>query len=420
MFALVDCKNFYVSAERLFRPELCGRPVVVMSNNDGCAVSRSDEAKALGIKMGQPFFDLLDLQRSHGLVMCSSNFALYADLSRRVMDTLSAMVPRIEQYSVDESFLALEGLGDDLEAFGRDIRRRVLKEVGIPVGVGIGPTKTLAKIASFASKKWPKTGGVVDLRDPARQRRLLSLPVMTVNEVWGVGRRYGERLNEMGINRAIQLADFDHKTLRRLFGVNLERTARELLGERCFELEDSPEPKQMIACTRSFSERVYELPALAEAVASYASRAAEKLRAQCQFCQVVQVFIRTGAFTTGTAHYSRAATVPLPFPTADTRDLVMAAQAGLRAIYAAGPAYAKAGVILSNFVGTGQHTPDLFAPAPRANSGRLMEVMDAINRKQGRHSIRLARTAVQRSWAMKRENLSPRFTTAWTDLPVVR
>lgn len=215
------------------------------------------------------------------------------------------------------------------------------------------------------------------------------------------------------------MADFDRKTLRRLFGVNLERTARELSGERCFELEDSPEPKQMIACTRSFGERVYELPPLAEAVANYASRAAEKLRAQHQFCQVLQVFIRTGAFTTGAAHYSRAATVPLPYPTADTRDLVKAAQAGLRAIYIVGPAYAKAGVILSNFVGAGQHTPDLFAPAPGPNSDRLMAVLDAINRKQGRNSIRLARTAVESSWAMKREHLSRRFTTPWSELLIV-
>lgn len=419
MFALVDCKNFYASVETLFRPALLGRPVIVLSSNDGCVVSRSDESKALGIKMGQPFFELREFERSHGLVMCSSNFALYADLSQRVMTVLREMAPRIEQYSVDESFLLLDGIEGDLERFGREIRRRVLKEVGIPVGIGIGPSKTLSKIASFASKKWPKTGGVVDLRDPAKQRRLLSLPVMTVDEVWGIGRRYSERLKAMGITRAVQLADYDRKTLRRLFSVNVERTARELCGERCFEMEDGPEPKQMIACTRSFGARVYELPPLAQAVAAYASRAAEKLRAQRQFCQVLQVFIRTGAFTTGAEHYSRSASVPLPFPTADTRDLVAAAQAGLRAIYTPGPAYAKAGVILMNFVGDSQYTQDLFAPPPRPNSDRLMSVIDAINRRQGRNTVRLARTATDHGWSIKRERMSQRFTTSWSELLIV-
>ena len=419
MFALVDGKNFYVSVECLFRPSLLGKPVVVLSGNDGCVVSRSDEAKALGISMGQPFFQLREHVRRDGLVMCSSNFALYADMSRRIETILSEMAPRTEAYSIDESFLALDGIDGDLEAYGRVIRRRVLKETGIQVGVGIGPTKTLAKAASFASKKWPKTEGVVDLRDPTRQRRLLSLPAMTVDKVWGIGPSYSARLKEMGISLAVQLADYDRKTLRRMFSVNLERTARELSGERCFELEDGPEPKQMIACTRSFGERVYDLPPLAEAVASYTSRAAEKLRAQRQFCQVVQVFIRTGAFTTGSAHYSRSATVPLPFPSSDTRDLVAAAQAGLRAIYTAGPAYAKAGVILMDFVGAGQHTPDLFAPPPRPNSDRLMAVIDAINRREGRNTICPARTVAKRKWSIKREHLSRRFTTDWAELLTV-
>jgi len=245
-------------------------------------------------------------------VQSPSENDIYADLSQRVATVLRDMAPRCEQYSVDECFLGLDGVMGDLDALGREIRRRVLKEVGIPVGVGIAPTKTLSKLASFASKKWPKTGGVVDLRDPARQRRLLSLPVMTVDEVWGIGRRHTERLNAMGIKQAVQLADFDRKTLRRLFNVNVERTARELAGERCFELEESPEPKKMIACTRSFGERVYELALLGQAVATYASRASEKLRLQNQMCRMVQVFVSTGAFTEGAERYSRSACVPLP------------------------------------------------------------------------------------------------------------
>lgn len=414
MFALVDCNNFYVSCERLFRPELRGRPVVVLSNNDGCAVSRSNEAKALGIKMGQPFHELRDLVAREGLIACSSNYALYADLSGRVMRTLRTMAPRVEVYSIDEGFLDLQGMQGDLEQLGREMRTRVLREVGIPVGVGIAPTKTLAKLANWGAKKWPATGGVVDLRDPARQRRLLALA--EVGEVWGIGRRISARLNVMDVATALQLADYDRKTLRSIFNVNVERTARELAGERCFELEDGPAPKQMIACTRSFGERKYTLQELQEAVTGYAARAGEKLRAQRQLCQALQVFIRSSPFDQRGEPYSRAVCVPLPYPSADTRDLVAAALAGLQAIYRQGPAYAKAGVVLMDFVEPGRFTPDLFAPAPRPGSDRLMAVVDAINARQGRGTIRPARLAADLGFSMKRERLSPRFTTSWSEL----
>jgi DNA polymerase V len=418
MFALVDCNNFYVSCERLFRPELHGRPVVVLSNNDGCAVSRSNEAKALGIKMGQPFHELRDLVAREGLIACSSNYALYADLSGRVMRTLRTMAPRIEVYSIDEAFLDLQGMQGDLEQLGREMRARVLREVGIPVGVGIAPTKTLAKLANWGAKKWPATGGVVDLRDPARQRRLLALA--EVGEVWGIGRRISARLGPMDVATALQLADYDRKTLRRMFNVNVERTARELAGERCFELEDGPEPKQMIACTRSFGERKHSLQELQEAVTGYAARAGEKLRGQRQLCQALQVFIRTSPFDQRSEPYSRAVCVPLPYPSADTRDLVAAALAGLQAIYRPGPAYAKAGVVLMDFVEPGRFTPDLFAPAPRPGSDRLMAVVDAINARQGRGTIRPARLAADLGFSMKRERLSPKFTTSWSELLRVR
>lgn len=417
MYALVDCNNFYVSCERLFRPELRGLPVVVLSNNDGCVVSRSNEAKALGIKMGEPFFQVRHHVHESGLEVCSSNYALYANLSARVMRLLRGMAPRIEVYSIDEAFLDLRGMQIDLEQLGRDIRARVLREVGIPVGVGIAPTKTLSKLANWGAKKWPATGGVVDLRPLARQRRLMALA--EVGEVWGIGRRLSTRLGAMGITTALQLADYDHKTLRRLFSINVERTARELTGEGCFALDDGPEPKKMIAATRSFGQRIYDLAGLEEAVATYASRAAEKLRAQQQYCQLLQVFIRSSAFAQGAERYSRAATVPLHYPTADTRDLVAAAQAGLRSIFTPGPGYAKAGVILMDFVGAGQHTDDMFAPAPRPNSDRLMAVIDGINSRQGRGAVRLARAVPERGWAMRREHMSPRFTTSWRELLVV-
>lgn len=417
-FALVDCNNFYVSCERLFRPELRGRPVVVLSNNDGCAVSRSNEAKALGIKMGTPYFELRDLETREGLIACSSNYALYADLSSRVMRTVASMTPRIEVYSIDEAFADLQGVQGDLEQLGRGIRARILRDVGMPVGVGIAPTKTLAKLANWAAKKWPATGGVVDLRDPVRQRRLLALA--EVGQVWGVGRRISAHLGEMGVTTAAQLSQFDLKTIRRRFSVNLERTARELNGERCFELGESPDPKKMIACTRSFGQRKFALVELQEAVTGYVTRAAEKLRGQQQLCQALQVFVRSSPFDERGEHYSRSVLVQLPFPTCDTRDLVAGALEGLAGIYRPGPAYAKAGVILMDFVERGRFTPDLFAPAPRHGSDRLMAVVDAINAKQGRGTIRPARLAADQGFSMKRERLSPKFTTDWGELLQVR
>lgn len=267
------------------------------------------------------------------------------------MRTLATMAPRMEVYSIDEGFLDLQGVQGDLEQLGREIRARVLRDVGIPVGVGIAPTKTLAKLANWAAKKWPATGGVVDLRDPARQRRLLALA--DVGEVWGVGRRISAHLGEMGVTTAAQLSQFDLKTLRRRFNVNLERTARELAGERCFELGDSPEPKKMIVCTRSFGQRKFSLQELQEAVTGYVTRAAEKLRAQQHLCQALQVFVRSSPFDERGERYSRSVLVQLAFPTSDTRDLVAAALEGLADIYRHGPAYAKAGVILMDFVEEG-------------------------------------------------------------------
>ncbi|WP_312246989.1 DinB/UmuC family translesion DNA polymerase [Stutzerimonas nitrititolerans] len=354
----------------------------------------------------------------HGPVLIDFLLHINADLSGRVMRTLRTMAPRIEVYSIDEAFLDLQGMQGDLEQLGREMRARVLREVGIPVGVGIAPTKTLAKLANWGAKKWPATGGVVDLRDPARQRRLLALA--EVGEVWGIGRRISARLGDMKVATALQLADYDRKTLRRMFNVNVERTARELSGERCFELEDGPEPKQMIACTRSFGERKHTLQELQQAVTGYAARAGEKLRGQRQLCQALQVFIRSSPFDQRGEPYSRAVCVPLPYPSADTRDLVAAALAGLQAIYRPGPAYAKAGVVLMDFVEPGRFTPDLFAPAPRSGSDRLMAVVDAINARQGRGTIRPARLAADLGFSMKRERLSPRFTTSWSELLRVR
>lgn len=418
MYALVDCNNFYVSCERLFRPDLHTRPVLVLSNNDGCVVSRSLEAKRLGVKIAVPFFQIQDLVSQHDISVFSSNYALYGDISERVMRTLEALAPRVERYSIDEAFLDLTGQGLELEPFGQHLRQRIQRDIGMSVGVGIAPSKTLAKLANWAAKRWPeKTQGVVELSDPQRRDKLLAYT--DVHEVWGVGRRLAIRLNSLGIRKAIDLAQADHKLLRKNFSVVLERTARELCGEPCFGFDDSPEPKKMIASTRSFRHRVHDLASLAQAVTLHVSQAAEKLRAQRSLCGAVHVYIRPGAYASD-GHSARCAgTIALLSPSDDTRDLQAVAQQVLRKHYREGPGYAKAGVVLMDLVKREQFTPDLFSPPPRRGSEALMQTLDAINQRQGRGSIRLGRLPANPIWAMRRDHKSPGYTTRWEELPKV-
>lgn len=415
-FALVDCHCFYVSAERLFRPELLGKPVVALSNNDGCAVSRSDEAKALGVKMGQPHFELRDLIERKGLICVSSNYALYQDLSNRVMNVLRREAPLTEVYSIDESWLDLTGITDrELEAFGRHLRDVVYKEVGIPVGVGISTTKSLTKLANWASKKWKaKTGAVVDLVEPAKQEKLLRFA--DVGEIWGIGRQLTKRLELLGINKAWDLATFDKKTLRRHFNINVEKTARELSGEYCYELEEDVAAKQMISCTRSFSQRVTTVDGLRTAISTFVANASRKLRAQNQYAACVQVFVRTSPFDTNGMPYARSVSIPLAYPSFDTRDLMEAALAGLQQIYIEGPKYAQAGVILSQFFDPGMFTDDLFAQPKRKNSTQLMAVLDRINLVHGRGVVRFASEPAVAPWRMKQQLLSQNYTTRWSDV----
>lgn len=283
MFALVDVNSFYTSCETVFRPDLQGKPVVVVSNNDGCIISRSAEAKALGIKMGAPWFRIKHDLRRQGVTVFSSNYALYADLSHRVMATLEEMAPAIEVYSIDEAFVDLSGIANlmPLESFGRQMRERVKKITGLTVGVGIAPTKTLAKVANYAAKKWSQTGGVVDLSQRERQRKLL--PRVPVEEVWGVGRRIAKRLRLMGIETAQQLADCSTWVIRKEFNVVMERTVRELRGESCLEVDELIPTKQQIICSRSFGHRITQYADMHQAVCAYAERAAEKLRAEHQY-----------------------------------------------------------------------------------------------------------------------------------------
>ncbi|SOB75361.1 DNA polymerase V [Marinobacter sp. LV10R510-11A] len=421
VFALVDCNNFYASCEKLFRPDLRDTPVIVLSNNDGCVVARSREAKALGIKMGVPVHHIRTEIRQYGIHLFSSNYTLYGDLSRRVMVTLEALAPRVDVYSIDEAFLDLTGIERvvSLESFGHQVKDTVVQDTGLPVCVGIAPTRTLAKLANYAAKKYQATKGVVDLTDTGRQRRLMAL--VAVAEVWGVGRKLSAKLQAMDITTALELADSDPSTLRNQFSVVLKRTIRELNGVACLPWEDVPQPKKQIMCSRSFGAPVRALFDLAEAVAQFAVQATEKLRKGEQYAGALMVFVRTNSFRTELQQYSNSASVKLITPTQDSRVIVQQVLSLLRQMYRTGYDYAKAGVMLSDLVNETAIQEDLFAsPEPRRidRSARLMSVMDEINRKS-RTKICSARQAGPAAYSMRREHLSPSYTTNWSQLPKV-
>ncbi|HEF0124967.1 TPA: Y-family DNA polymerase [Citrobacter youngae] len=418
MFALVDVNSFYASCETAFRPDLKGRPVVVLSNNDGCVIARNAEAKTIGVKMGDPYFRQKDLFRRCGVVCFSSNYELYADMSSRVMATLEALSPRCEIYSIDEAFCDLSGVRNCrvLEDFGRELKDAVYQNTGLAVGVGIAQTKTLAKLANHAAKKWQKqTGGVVDLSNLERQRKLMS--ALPVDDVWGIGRRIGKKLEAMGIKTVLELADTDIRFIRKHFNVVLERTVRELRGEPCLELEEFAPVKQEIVCSRSFGERITNYDAMRQAICSYASRAAEKLRGEHQFCRFISTFVKTSPFALNEPYYGNSASVKLLTPTQDSRDIIAAATRSLDAIWKDGHRYQKAGVMLGDFFSQGIAQLNLFDDnAPRRGSEKLMEVLDHLNAKEGKGALYFAGQGIQQQWAMKREMLSPRYTTRYEDL----
>ncbi|MEH1300939.1 Y-family DNA polymerase [Raoultella ornithinolytica] len=421
MFALCDVNSFYASCETVFRPDLKGRPVVVLSNNDGCVIARSAEAKPF-VKMGDPYFKQKDIFRQHGVICFSSNYELYADMSNRVMTTLEELSPRCEIYSIDEAFCDLTGVRNcrDLTDFGREIRETVLQRTHLTVGVGIAQTKTLAKLANHAAKKWQRqTGGVVDLSNIEKQRKLMA--ALPVNEVWGVGRRISKKLEAMGIKTVLQLADTDIRFIRKHFNVVLERTVRELRGDPCLGLEEFAPVKQEIVCSRSFGGRITEYYEMRQAICSYASRAAEKLRGEHQYCRFISAFVKTSPFALNEPYYGNSVSVKLLTPTQDSRDIIAAATRCLDAVWKDGYRYQKAGVMLGDFYSQGVAQLHLFDDnAPRKNSEKLMEVLDHLNAKDGRRTLYFAGQGIQTAWQMKREMLSPRYTTRYSDLLKVR
>jgi DNA polymerase V len=408
VFGLIDCNSFYASCERVFRPDLAKVPIVVLSNNDGCVIARSYDAKPY-VKMGEPYFQIKHKLKQHGIVPFSSNYALYGDMSERVMTLIESMVPAVEVYSIDEAFVDLTGI-NDLDTLGRKIRSQVLRCTGIPVGVGIARTKTLAKLANHTAKRLQaQTGGVVNICDPIKRDWVLRNT--DVAEVWGVGRRMKLHLDGMGIKTAMDLAKADAWTLRKNFSVVIEKTARELAGAACFELDEPDPPRQEICCSRMFGKRLTELAPIKEAVATYVMRASEKLRAQNSLCKKIRVSIRTGMFNPDEAKYANGVLIELPYPTDDVRLLTKAAVNAVERVFRPGFKYSKAEVMLVNLCQPGEYTEDLFSVSQPRKAVHVMTVLDQINERWGGGTLRVASVPRCPDWAMRRELMGQSYTT---------
>ena len=415
--ALVDVNNFYASCERLFNPRLEGHPVVVLSNNDGCIIARSQEAKDLGIPMGAVVHMVKDALRRQRVRVYSSNYALYGDMSARVVSVLKRFTPYLEVYSIDESFLDLTGFADPA-AYGHDIRDTVLRWTGLPVSVGIGATKTLAKVANRTAKKNPGLDGVFVMPDDPDK----VLGILKAGDVWGIGSRLAARLKTFGIVTALDLKRADPKFIRARFSVVVERTVLELRGTPCLALEMTVPPQKGIMVSRGFGRRVTDYGHIEAAVATYASRAAEKLRRQGLAANKLTVSLRTSPFDTTQERYANAASFVFPEATIDTAEMIRAACRCLKKIYKPGLAYQKAGVFMDALEDARLAQRSLF-PMPGTNRARtraLMRAVDRLNGAWGRDIVRFAATGVQRPWAMKQGHKSPCYTTRWQELKQVQ
>lgn len=418
-FGLVDCNNFYASCERVFQPRLIGRPVIVLSNNDGCVVARSQEAKALGIGMGVPFFQVRGIVERHGVAVMSSNYALYGDLSERVMSVLAEAAPRIEVYSIDECFLDLERLAvPSLAGWCRDLRDRVRQWTGIPVSIGIGPTKTLAKIANKIAKTAPEASGVFDLSCPGEVETVLAKT--PTGDVWGIGRRWAAMLAAHGIDTALDLRNAPDAWIRQHMGVVGLRTVFELRGTSCHDLETQPAPKQTTCCTRTFRRAISDKGQVRDAVAAFAGRVAEKIRNGDRVAGAVQVFITTDRFATDRPRRSASASSTFMTPTSDSRAIVGAALRIFERIWREGFAYRKAGVLLLDLSAAKDAMPSLFDAPPAPGADRLMAAVDRINGRFGRGAVGLGLAPKSEQWRMRQARLSPRFTTRWKEIPKAR
>ena len=415
VFALIDGNSFYCSCERVFNPKLANCPVIVLSNNDGCAVARTPCAKALGIAMGAPYFQIRDLCRTHQVAVFSSNYALYGDISARMNEVYRLFSPDVEIYSIDESFLDLSGMGNrDLVTYARELRATVRQWTGIPTAVGMGSTKVLAKAANWMAKRTPELGGVCDFTDEAK--RLAGLAKMPVGEVWGIGPASAAKLARIGCDTAADLAALDHNQARRLLTVVGERIVHELRGVSCLPLELVTPQRKGCAVTRAFSGRVDDLPTMLEAVSAHATRLGEKLRRHGLATDALTVFFHTSAHDPG-PHHGAQRTVTLPEATSDTLALIGAAKAGVRAIWRPGHRYSKAGVVTVDLVRLEDAPRPLFDGIDRERSAQLMAALDSVNGRFGRGTLVPAAAGLKRPWSTKFERRSPRYTTRLAELP---
>ena len=420
MFALIDCNSFYASCEKIFRPDLKDRPVVILSNNDGCVIARSSEAKKMGVSMTQPWYQVKDQYLSKGGVVFSSNYELYADISNRVMNVLSDLCPEIDIYSIDEAFLDLRSFKKniDLVNFSYDCKRKIREWVGIPVSIGIAPTKTLAKLANKVAKDDPRFDGVVILSEPKIIRHFLRS--MPVEKIWGIGKRLTARLGNIGVKTAYDLTKIDSRLIGDNFNVVLERTVRELKGQSCITLHDFMEPKKQIMVSRSFGRSIRSKNLLSEAISFHASRAAEKLRYEKQKCRLITTFIRSNRFNTKVKQIYASRSLELIHPTDDTRIIIKSANRILEKIYANGYQYAKAGILLSDFTDSYGYQMSLFdKKRDEKSASKLMETIDYINLMEIA-KVGFGNQGYRNTWKMKREVKSQRYTTKIDEIPMIK
>ena len=420
MFALIDCNSFYASCEKIFRPDLKHRPIVVLSNNDGCVIARSPEAKKMGINMTQPWYQVKDQYLSKGGIVFSSNYEFYADISNRVMNVLSDLCPEIDIYSIDEAFLDLRTFRKniDLVNFAYDCKKRIKDWIGVPVSIGIAPTKTLAKLANKVAKDDPRFDGVVILSEPRIIRHFLKS--MPIEKIWGIGRKLTAKLENIDIKTAYDLSQVDSRLIGDNFNVVLERTVRELKGQSCITLHDFMEPKKQIMVSRSFGRSIRSKSVLSEAISFHASRAAEKLRHEKQKCRLITAFIRSNRFNTRVRQIYAAKSFELVHPTDDTRIIIKNANRILDQIFADGYQYAKAGILLSDFTDKYGYQMSLFdKKRDEKMASRLMETVDYINLMEIA-KIGFGNQGYRNTWRMKREIKSKRYTTKIEEIPITK
>lgn len=407
----MDCNNFYASCERVFNPALDGKPIVVLSNNDGCVIARSNEVKALGIKMGIPAYQIKDEVEKHGIAVFSSNYTLYGDMSSRVMSILSSLAPEIEIYSIDEAFINLDGI-NDLQIIGEKIVSRVVRGTGIPVSLGIAPTKTLAKIANKFAKKYPAYNRLCII--DTEEKCLKALQLTDIRDVWGIGRRQAAKLEKQGVRTAYDFTQLPGSWVRKNMTVVGERTWKELRGISCIEMESAPPAKKQICTSRSFGKMVEDIDTMSEAIATHASTCAKKLRRQKSYAMSLMVFIHTNNFREDLPQYWKNTVVKLPVPTSDTLEIVHHALAALNTIFMKGYQYKKAGVIITE-IAAGGVQQNLFDTVDRDKRKKLMQAVDKIN-GNFQHHVKLAVQGSGRDWKLKQEQLSKRYTTDINEL----